>query len=116
MDLGNMDLALLTAYTLKQNWDGSLNLISAVGEKDQEDNAREFLELLLESSRMPGPDIFVTHRSDQIDKPVEKMPQADLNVFSLTPEADFETLRKLIDQTGASCLFAMDSGEENALV
>jgi hypothetical protein len=41
--------------------------------------------------------------------------QASINIFSLDVEPDFEFIRMVVEKTGSSCLFALDSGEENAL-
>ncbi|MDK2834703.1 MAG: solute carrier family 12 (sodium/potassium/chloride transporter), er 2 [Methanolobus sp.] len=46
---------------------------------------------------------------------LSKAPQASINIFSLDPEPDFEFIRMAVEKTGSSCLFALDSGEENAL-
>ncbi|MDK2911571.1 MAG: solute carrier family 12 (sodium/potassium/chloride transporter), er 2 [Methanolobus sp.] len=46
---------------------------------------------------------------------LSKAPQASINIFSLEPEPDFEFIRMDVEKTGSSCLFALDSGEENAL-
>jgi hypothetical protein len=42
-------------------------------------------------------------------------PQADLNIFGLQPEPNFDTIRDLVDKTDSTCMFIRDSGRESAL-
>lgn len=51
MDLGNIDLALLSAYKLKKNWNADMRVITVVEESQVED-AYIYLENLLDIARL----------------------------------------------------------------
>ncbi|PSQ84752.1 MAG: hypothetical protein BRD40_00880, partial [Bacteroidetes bacterium QS_1_65_9] len=42
-------------------------------------------------------------------------PQADLSVFGMLPEPDFDFCRRMVESTRSTCLFVRDSGRESAL-
>jgi amino acid transporter len=113
MDLGNQDLAILIAYKLKKNWKASLKMISCVKEQYNNYKAEQYLENLSELARIPNVStkIFL----GDIESSTGNAPQASINVFSMEPDVDFDFVRKTVEDTGSSCLFALDSGEENAL-
>jgi hypothetical protein len=113
MDLGNLDLAILIAYKLKRNWDGSLNFIIPVKDDHQTDSAKSYLSKLVEHARMSDAELY-TPNCDFEDC-LADAPQADLNVFCLSEETDFDSLRRILHEVNSSCVFAHDSGEENAL-
>lgn len=43
------------------------------------------------------------------------MPTADLDIFGLAGEPDFENARRMLRMTSSSCLYVRDSDEENVL-
>lgn len=43
-------------------------------------------------------------------------PHADLNVFALPPDVDFELVRRVIDGADSPCAFVRDSGLESAFL
>jgi len=43
------------------------------------------------------------------------MPKADLNVITLPKKINFEELREYSIRLDSTCIFTLDSGEENAL-
>jgi solute carrier family 12 (sodium/potassium/chloride transporter), member 2 len=113
MDIGNLDLALLTGYKLSQNWNARLRLLTVVGDPDEAGQAREFLETLVDLGRLPNAEIIV--RSGAFRDHVSDVPQADLSIFGLDPDIDFGFSRQLVQTTESSCLFVQDSGLESAL-
>ena len=113
MDIGNLDLALLTGYKLSQNWDARLRLVTVVPNEKEQKAAREFLEMLIDLGRIPNAEVHV-HVGD-FRNFVENAPQADLNVFGLDPDLDFKFSRGLVHTTESSCMFVRDSGMESAL-
>ncbi len=113
MDLGNMDLAILIGYKLKRKWEASMNLISAVGEEGQKRKAEEYIKTLAELARLPNVNTYALE--GDIESIVQKVPQTALNIFTLPYEPDFEFIRRMVELTGSSCLFTLDSGDENAL-
>ena len=44
-----------------------------------------------------------------------RAPQADLNIFGLQPDPNFDTIRRLVEETDSTCMFVRDSGLESAL-
>lgn len=113
MDLGNQDLAILIAYKLKKNWKASLKMISCVKEQYNNYKAEQYLENLSELARIPN--VSTKILLGDIESSTGNAPQASINVFSMEPDVDFDFVRKTVEDTGSSCLFALDSGEENAL-
>ena len=113
MEIGNLDLALLTGYKLSQNWDAQMRLVTAVADPDQQGTAQDFLEKLIDLGRFPDSTAVVG--TDPFDAYIKAAPQADLNIFGLQPEPDFDTIRRLVDQTDSTCMFVRDSGRESAL-
>ena len=113
MEIGNLDLALLTGYKLSENWDATMRVLTAVPDPDEQEKARDFLEKLIDLGRFDQAEAVVGPCS--FDEYVTQAPQADLNIFGLQPEPDFDTIRQLIDQTESTCMFVRDSGRESAL-
>ncbi len=110
VELGENDLAVLIAYKLKLNWNADLQFVAKIESESEREQADEFLELVSEFSRLSdvGRQSLLATESDQI-------PWADLNVFTLPQEIDFEELRTYSQRLDATCVFTLDSGEENAL-
>jgi hypothetical protein len=113
MDIGNLDLPLLTAYKLVQNWDAQMRLLTVVDDPSERENARAFMETVTNLARMPGAEVQVMEGAFR--DAVPNAPQADLNIFGLPPGPDFDFMRSMVDQTRSSCLFVADSGQESAL-
>jgi hypothetical protein len=113
MEIGNLDLALLTGYKLSQNWDAQMRLVTAVADPDQQGKAQDFLEKLIDLGRFPNSTAVVG--TEPFESYITTAPQADLNIFGLQPEPNFDTIRRLVDQTDSTCMFVRDSGRESAL-
>ncbi len=113
MELGNQDLAILIAYKLKKNWKASLRMISCVKQQYNNYKALQYLENLAELARIPN----VTNKVllGNVENSLGKSPRASINIFSIEPDIDFDFVTKAVEKTGSTCLFALDSGEENAL-
>lgn len=111
--MSNIDLSLLLAYQIKRNWNGKINLLSAVKNAENIPAAEKYLENLVEMARLP--DTTVKAFDGSFAEHVRQAPHADLNMFGLPDEFDFEFARKMIDETESTCVFVRDSGDENAL-
>lgn len=113
LELGNNDLAILTALLLHKNWGGSLNII--LERKGEEEVARDTLEKLKAATRLPRKTQFYVVHSDEAKK-WEKVPQPDLNIVA-TPK-NMEPLKMVEEARNfrTSFLFTLDSGKENAQV
>lgn len=112
MDLGNVDLALLTAYKLSINWNAQMRVITVVDES-QVNEAYRYLENLLDAARLKDVSSHVEIAS--FKDALETAPQADLDLFGLPSNPNLEELRSYVDLTGSSCVFVADSGKENVL-
>lgn len=114
MELGNLDLCILVAYLLKRNWEAELNLITVVQDNSEVSNGKEFLSRLVELARIPKDAHLTVYRGELADR-LSQAPQADLNIFGMPGEVDFNRLRRMVEETRASCVFLVGSGEESAL-
>ncbi len=112
-DIGNLDLSLLTALKLQRNWRAELRLLMVVEDPAEERNARAFLEDLVSLARVHRSRIFV--ETGDFATWIGLAPQADVNVFGLTGDPKLDFLDTMVAQTGSSCLFVRDSGQESAL-
>ena len=113
MDIGNLDLALLTAYKLKRNWQASLRLIMVVPEEEQHSRARQFIDDLLSLARLPDIEILIV--GGTFEDYLQQAPNADINIFGMHSDPDLEFARRMVDVTDASCIFVRDSGRESVL-
>jgi amino acid transporter len=108
--LTNHDLALLIAYKFKLNWQADLRLVGEIQKKDEKENLLEFLSHVSERARIPN-----VKSMPVIEDHLNEAPQADLNIFPLPETIVFEELRSYNEKFNSSCLFTLDSEEENAL-
>ncbi|CAN5770688.1 hypothetical protein BH23ACT10_BH23ACT10_27250 [soil metagenome] len=114
-ELQHSNLAILMAYKLRANWGGDLNLVTAVDDADQLQQADHYLHGLAELARLPGPPgVHVLNTSFFAALPTA--PFADLSLFALSPDVDFAALRRIIDAADTPCAFVRDSGEESAFI
>ncbi|PSQ81035.1 MAG: Na-K-Cl cotransporter, partial [Bacteroidetes bacterium QS_8_68_15] len=113
MKIGNLDLMVLSAYKLAQNWNARLRLITVVDGDEKEEKAREFMEQLRDLGRFTGAEVCVGRGS--FSDYLAEAPQADLSVFGMLPEPDFDFCRRMVESTRSTCLFVRDSGRESAL-
>ncbi|MDR8391402.1 amino acid permease [Aliifodinibius sp. S!AR15-10] len=112
MELGNMDLALLTAYKLKINWNAQMRVITVV-EEEQVEEAYRYLENLLDAARLPDAQSHV--EIGTFAEAIQHAPQADLDLLGLPDDPDLDELRTYVEQTQSACVFVADSGNENIL-
>ncbi|MBT3382152.1 MAG: amino acid permease [Prolixibacteraceae bacterium] len=110
-DIGNLDLSILVAYKLKRNWNAKIRLVTVVENEEQKEQARKFMADLMDQARLPKTEIAVY--INNFNELIKKAPNADLNIFGLVPNPDFEFMEKMVDETQTTCLFIRDSGLEN---
>jgi len=113
MQIGNLDLALLTGYKLSENWNAKMRVVTAVPDPDEQEKAQDFLEKLIDLGRFGSAEAVVG--TSAFPDYLHEAPQADLNIFGLQPEPDFDTIRQLVEDTDSTCMFVRDSGRESAL-
>ncbi len=112
MELGNMDLALLTAYKLKMNWNAQMRIITVV-EESRVDRAYQYLENLLDLARLS--DAIPHVEVGDFEEAMKYAPQADLDLLGLPDDPDLDKLRSYVESTQSACVFVADSGNENIL-
>jgi hypothetical protein len=113
MDIGNLDLSILTAYKIAQNWDAELRLITVVDDPEEQAKAQDFLEKMIDLGRLPNATAIA--ETDTFGAYLQRAPRADLNIFGLLPDIDFAFPRRMMQETRSTCMFVRDSGLENAL-
>lgn len=113
--MSNMDLALLTAYQLSQNWTNSrIVLCMAVADEETAVKAQDYLQRLSKLTRLP-------QNTEQkvwqlgFDEALQAGVKADLNIFGLPLQPDLQFCRRMVELTNSSCVFIRDSGAESAL-
>jgi solute carrier family 12 sodium/potassium/chloride transporter 2 len=112
-NLGNMDLALLVGYKVSLNREVSLEVTVCLGDESERDQAKDFIEAVLEMARMPEAGQHTVNKGSEETLIDELKPS--LCVFPMGPEPDFEALRKLPERMECPCLLSLDSGKENVL-
>ena len=112
-DIGNLDLSLLVAYKLKMNWKAQIRLITVINNDQEEQNAKEFLSSLINLARLPETltEVYI----GDFNTIVTKAPAADLNIFGMHEDLEFDFVKKMSVKTKSTCLFVKDSGHESIL-
>jgi hypothetical protein len=77
------------------------------------EKARDFLEKLTDLSRISNATLIAEHGSFRDF--IQQAPHADLNIFGLLPNPDFELFHELVSTTESSCVFVRDSGRESVI-
>jgi len=112
-ELGNLNLSLLIAYKLKRNWQANIRLITVVDSELEAQKADRFMTTLKDLARLPKTEVIVGQGS--FSDYVGHAPQADLNIFGLTQNPNFDFMGKMVETTSSSCIFVLDSGQESVL-
>jgi len=110
----NLDLALLLAYQLAQNWQGRITLCMAVPDEETKAKANEFLVRLISLARLPKDTEIAISISAFMDAVAQAL-RADLDIFGLSREPDMQFVQNLTKLVNGSCVFVRDSGDESAL-
>jgi hypothetical protein len=113
MDIGNLDLSILVAYKLKRNWNAQIRLITVVDSHEDEMNALNFMVELVDQARLPSIEVLV--KIGDFRESVQNAPTADLNIFGLVQDPNFDFMHEMVETTKTTCLFILDSGHENVL-
>lgn len=118
LDLGNNDLAILTALIIRNNWKGKITVIKTIRDESDWDEERSMKELsqIKLLSRLPKDSEIITirRRPDMW----EHAPHADLNILELPNKEnlDIKRLQEIPNKLRTACLFTLDSNSENALI
>lgn len=112
--LSNLDLAILMAYQLAQNWNGRINLCMAVADEETRHQAEKYLHRLIQLARLPAQTKVIVLQCDFIDS-LAQVPRADLSIFGLPKPSDITFCQRIVNIVDSSCVFVRDSGDESAL-
>ena len=112
-DIGSLDLSTLVAYKLKKNWEARIRMIMVVRNAEEEKNAMEFLKSLINLARLP--ETLIEVHVGNFREIVENVPKADLNIFGMDENFQFDFVQEMTRKTRSSCLFVKDSGHESIL-
>jgi len=112
-DIGNLDLSILIAYKLKMNWGAKIRLVTVINDPAEEENARVFLDTLINLARLPQT-LTEVHIGSFRDV-IKRAPSADLNIFGMEGNLQYKFVRDMTSHTNSSCLFVKDSGHESIL-
>ena len=113
-EVEDINLAILTAYLLKRNWNARLNLIIESGKSQNDTAVKRFVQKLLNLSRMPKDTNVIYWEKDKAIS--NDAPNADLHIFSMKKdEVNIERMRTISEELESSLLYTLDGGQENAL-
>lgn len=112
--LPHADLALLISYRLQRSRDAAMRLVTAVGPHGSVDRAEESLRTVVDRGRLPGPPELVVLDATFDEALRDPATRADVHVFGLSNQTDFDRWREVASQLDAPCLFVRDSGVESA--
>ena len=110
---GDIDLAILTAYKLRQNWAAEITLISVVDNPEDRPVANRFLRQIVDLARLPITKTLVIE--GVFEEVLHQGPYADINIFPIGDRVEMDYFSQAIHHTNTSCLFIQDSGHENIL-
>ncbi len=118
LNLGNNDLALLTGLIMQTNWKARLNIIKTIRPEmaSEAGRIREELKQIKKLARIPkNAEIIILDRNPEM---WTKAPMADINIMELPNVKDLQVnrLMEIPERLRTSCLFTVDSRNENALV
>jgi solute carrier family 12 sodium/potassium/chloride transporter 2 len=111
----NWHLAMLISLQLIQNWDGKLRLVTSTPDVQEKPRLNKFLQNMSDQARLPYlTEFHVLHGN--FEENMLQAPKADINIFGMPEDPDFQFMRKTAERIKSSCLYVKDSGSENALV
>ncbi len=112
-DIGNLDLSTLIAYKLKTNWNAKIRLIMAIEKAEDEQEAIAFLDSLINLARLPN--TLMEVKIGSFREVLTIVPSADLNIFGMDDQLEFDFIQEIREKVKGSCLFVKDSGHESIL-
>ena len=110
----NWHLAVLISLQLQLNWEGKINLVTVANDSSHAKRLYNFLEKISEQSRLPSLTEFHVLEGS-FKETISKAPRADINIYGIGRDLQFNFMREIVELSGSSCLFVKDSGRESAL-
>ena len=114
MELASLDYALLVSHQLKKNWNAEVNLLCVVEEVQHVLMAEDFLNALLDVTRMSD-NVSIKVAHDKFMNYLPEAPRADLNIFGISADVNRQAMMSIMETSNSSCLFVLDSGNESAM-
>ena len=111
----NWHLAVLIALQIQLNWDGKVNLITVTTRKEDARRANQFLDRINDQARLPS-STELQVMVGSFEEALQQAPRGDVNILGLGEKVDFDFIRRAAELSKSSCLFVMDSGNENVLI
>jgi hypothetical protein len=111
----NWHLAILITLQLQANWGGKINLVTVSNSDNDKKRLNSFLNRLSDQTRLPSlSEFYVLNGS--FNEALQNAPRADMNIFGVGDNFEFDFMRETTELTKTSCLFVKDSGNVSALV
>ena len=111
----NWNLGVLIALKLQLSWEGRINLVTASEERQDRARLYAYLEQLSDQARLPSmTELHVLTSS--FEEAVKTAPRADINIFGIPFDIQFDFMRLAPELMNSSCIFVKDSGYESAIV
>lgn len=110
----NLDLSLLLAYQLAQNWNARITLNMSVPDQESKQKAGKFLTELISLARLPK-NTKCSIYNLPFEAALDQCPRADLTILGLAKEPNLKAVQKISQQIKSSCIFVRGSGEESVL-
>ncbi|MFC1510125.1 amino acid permease [Candidatus Omnitrophota bacterium] len=110
----NMNLAILIALQLMNNWEGQLRILQVVDQEFERAQGEEYFAKLKELMRLPQ-EVDMTVMVGSFNDVIKNAPAADINMFGMQEKPDVALIRSLAVQIDTSVLFLRDSSHESAL-
>jgi len=108
----NQNLATLLSLELYNSWE-SLRLIRVTSREEDLNNEMKDLERIKEEARLPSGLELVVIIGDFFEI-LDDPPIADINIFGISGGMGTDNMHRIVDQIKTSCMFAKDSGSEDA--
>jgi len=108
----NQNLATLLSLELHNSWQ-SLRLIRVTSRKENYEAEMEDLIRIKDEARLPSELEMKVIVGDFFDI-LEDPPLADINIFGISGGMGTENMHRIVDKIKTSCMFAKDSGGEDA--
>jgi hypothetical protein len=114
--LANIDLPLLLALKLIQNWKARLNLITLVKTAADKERAQNYIKDLLLLGRIPRGSCSIHVEQARLSEYLPVAPRADLSFYGMGQRLLKKSCLDMVRQSESTCVFLRDSGRESILV
>ena len=112
-EMGNLNLTLLTAYRLVQQWGAEVQLMTVVPPAERA-AAEAFMAQLCDMARL-GPHVRWSVLEGVLRDLIRAQTPPDLTILGLRENGDLAFMHEMVDLSRGSCLAVLDSGRESAL-